>query len=202
MAAPAIIATSPEEYLAFERASKEKHEYFGGHFGGRVIAMAGASLAHNRIVANLLGEISSFLKDKSCEILPSDIRISVPSRESYMYPDAVIVCAQPEMEDDQFDTLKNPAVIFEILSPSTEDYDRGRKFFFYMQIPSFREYILIDSAQRFVEIRRRQEDGSWKFETVADPGGEVFISSIQISISMEEIYRNVIFQLAGTLPNA
>jgi Uma2 family endonuclease len=193
MASPAVIATSPEEYLAFERASKEKHEYFGGHFGGRVVAMAGASLAHNRIVSNLIGEISPVLREKSCEILPSDIRISVPSRESYMYPDAVIICAQPEMEDDQFDTLKNPTVIFEILSPSTEDYDRGRKFFFYMQIPSFKEYILIDSAQRFVEIRRRQEDGSWKFETIADPDSKVLVSSIQISLPMEEIYRNVVF---------
>lgn len=106
--------------------------------------MAGASLAHNDIVANLIREIGLLLKNQPCRILPSDIRVSVPSKESYMYPDAVIVCRQPEMEDDQFDTLKNPVVIFEILFPSTEDHDRGKKFFFYRQIPSFSEYILVD----------------------------------------------------------
>ena len=156
--------------------------------------MAGASLIHNRLVANLLGEIREALKNKPCEILPSDIRVSTPSRESYMYPDAVIVCGQPEMEDDKFDTLKNPVVIFEILSPSTEDHDRGRKFFFYRQIPSFKEYILVDSTKSFVEISRREENGAWKFETISDPDGQLFISSIGISIPMAEVYRNVSFQ--------
>src|SRR5437879_758991 len=103
MADPAIKYTSSQEYLALERASKEKHEYFEG----RIIAMAGASLAHNNIVANLIREIGNSLKGKPCIILPSDIRISVPSGESYMYPDATIVCGQPEMVDDQFDTMKN-----------------------------------------------------------------------------------------------
>ena len=190
MAVPATIATSPQEYLAFERVSKQKHEYFQG----KLVAMAGASLIHNRLVANLLGEIREALKNKPCEILPSDIRVSTPSRESYMYPDAVIVCGQPEMEDDKFDTLENPVVIFEILSPSTEDHDRGRKFFFYRQIPSFKEYILVDSTKSFVEISRREENGAWKFETISDPDGQLFISSIGISIPMAEVYRNVSFQ--------
>ena len=190
MAVPATIATSPQEYLAFERVSKEKHEYFQG----KLVAMAGASLIHNRLVANILVEIGGVLRDKPYEILPSDIRVSTPSRESYMYPDAVIVCGQPEMEDDKFDTLKDPVVIFEILSPSTEDHDRGRKFFFYRQIPSFKEYILVDSTKPFVEISRQEENGAWKFETVTDPDGQLFIASIGISIPMAEVYRNVSFQ--------
>lgn len=189
MAVPAIKNTSPQEYLELERASKEKHEYFAG----KVLAMAGASLAHNDIVANLIREIGMLLKDRPCRILPSDIRVSIPSRESYMYPDAVIVCGKPEMEDDRFDTLKNPVVIFEILSPSTEDHDRGKKFFFYRQIPSFSEYILIDTTRRFVELSRRQDDGSWVFGVVADPGGYVPVTAIQGRISMDEIYRNVSF---------
>jgi Uma2 family endonuclease len=189
MAIPAVKYTSPQEYLELERASKEKHEYFVG----KVLAMAGASLAHNYIVANLIREIGMSLKDRPCNILPSDIRVSIPSRESYMYPDAVIVCGKPEMEDDRFDTLKNPVVIFEILSPSTEDHDRGKKFFFYRQIPSFSEYILIDTTRRFVELSRRQDDGSWVFGVVADPGGYVPITAIQGKVSMDEIYRNVPF---------
>jgi Uma2 family endonuclease len=190
MPVPVTIATSPQDYLAFERISKEKHEYFQG----KIVAMAGASLIHNRLVANILREVGGALKDKACEILPSDIRVSIPSRESYMYPDAVIVCGQPEMEDDKFDTLKNPAVIFEILSPSTEDHDRGRKFFFYRQIPSFKEYILVDSTQPFVEVSRQEENGAWKFEIITDPDGQLFISSVGISIPIAEVYRNVSFQ--------
>src|SRR5882757_8938393 len=128
---------SPEEYLAKERVSKEKNEYFEG----KTITMTGASLAHNRILINLIAEIRSVLKDKPCEILPNDMRVTIPSRKAYMYPDAVIVCGEPELEDDHFDTLKNPVVIFEILSPSTRAHDRSKKFLYYQQIPSFREYV-------------------------------------------------------------
>jgi Uma2 family endonuclease len=200
MAVPAVIPTvtpaatfaTPQEYLALERVSKEKHEYFEG----KVIAMAGASLKHNDIVAHLLREIGGILKDKPCRILPSDIRIAIPSGESYMYPDATIVCGQPELTDAQFDTLKNPMVIFEVLSPSNEDHDRGKKFFFYRQIPSFKEYFLVDSTKPFIEVSRREENGAWKFEIIVDPDGELFIASIGVSIPIAEVYRNVSFQPA------
>lgn len=186
---PAVIFATPQEYLELERVSKEKHEFFEG----KVVALAGASLPHNRIVANILGEVRSLLKDKSCEILPSDIRIAIPSGESYMYPDATIVCGEPELTDAQFDTLKNPTVIFEVLSPSNEDHDRGKKFFFYRQIPSFKEYFLVDTTKPFIEISRLQENGAWKFETLDDPQEQLFIPSVDINIPMKEIYRNVRF---------
>lgn len=184
MSIPTITAA---EYLTRERASKEKHEYFKG----QVTDLAGASLAHNDILANLIREIGAVLRGKPCRILPSDIRVTVPSGEAYMYPDAVIVCGKPELTDDRFDTLKNPVVIFEICSPSTVDHDRGKKFHFYRQIPSFREYVLIDSTQMFVEISHRQADNSWKFDASSDPDGHLQIISIQSSITLEEIYRNV-----------
>lgn len=187
MQAAATKQVSPQDYLRFERGAKEKHEYFEG----QVIAMAGASLAHNRIVSNVIGEIRTHLKNKSCEILPSDIRISVPAFESYMYPDATIVCDKPEMEDDQFDTLKNPTVIFEVLSPSTEDYDRGKKFFFYRQIPSLKEFIVIDSTKYFIEVSSRQADGSWKFEEVNDVNSEMKIATIDCRLPLQELYKNV-----------
>jgi Uma2 family endonuclease len=185
-----LTAISPQEYLAFERGAKDKHEYFEG----KVIVTAPGSLMSNRLAVNLLAEIGTLLKATPCRILPSNMRIGVPSRQSYMYPDAVIVCDEPQMEDGQFDTLKNPMVIFEILSPSTEDHDRGKKFFFYRQIPSLQEYILIDTTKPFVEISRREENGAWKFETLDDPKGQLFISSIGISIPISEVYRNVSFQ--------
>jgi Uma2 family endonuclease len=109
-----------------------------------------------------------------------------------MYPDAVIVCGEPETVDRQFDTLKNPMVIFEILSPSTADHDRSRKFYYYRQIPSFREYVLIDSLEPFIESHLKQADGSWRSDATGDPHSSVLISSVHTWISLEEIYRNVL----------
>lgn len=184
MSIPTITAA---EYLTQERLAKDKHEYYKG----KVTDLAGASLAHNQILANLMREIGAVLKGKTCRILPSDIRVTVPSGEAYMYPDAVIVCGKPELTDDRFDTLQNPVVIIEICSPSTVDHDRGRKFHFYRQITSFREYLLIDSTQIFVEISHRQADDSWKFDASEDPEGHLRIESIQSDVFLEEIYRDV-----------
>jgi len=217
--------SSPQEYLVRERLAKDKHEYYDGE----VRMLAGASLAHNRIVTNLIREIGSSLKDRPCEVLPSDIRVTVPSGKVYMYPDATIVCGTPEMEDDQFDTLKNPRdirvtvpsgkvymypdativcgtpemeddqfdtlknprVIFEVLSPSTAAHDRRRKFLYYQQIPSFQEYVLIDSSALFVEISQKQPDGSWDFEASSDPDEYLRISSVKMNIPLREVYRKV-----------
>lgn len=178
---------SGKEYLKQERAAKDKHEYFNGE----ISALAGASLAHNRIEANVIGEMRSLLKDMGCEVLPSDIRVCTPARDAYMYPDAVIVCGKPEMVNRQFDTLKNPMVIFEILSPSTADHDRVKKFYYYRQIPSFREYILIDSLEPFVEMSLRQPDGSWKIDATSEPYRSIHVTSVDAWLPLEEIYRNV-----------
>ncbi len=187
MAVADIQLISPQEYLSIERGAKEKHEYFEG----KVIAMGGASLAHNRIVVNLIKKTGSFLEGKPCEILPSDIRISAPSYKSYMYPDATIICGKPELEDDKFDILKNPSVIFEALSPSTEDHDRGKKFFFYRQIPSLKEYILIDTTKYFVEVSRRQPDNSWLFEEISGEDSALHLATIDYELPLKELYRNV-----------
>ena len=110
-----------------------------------------------------------------------------------MYPDVTFVCGQPELTDAQFDTLKNPMVVFEVLSPSNEDHDRGKKFFFYRQIPSFKEYFLVDTTRPFIEISRREENGAWKFETIEDLTAQLLIASVGISIPLAEVYRNVNF---------
>lgn len=186
---PALDYISPDDYLEQERSAFNKHEYFKGD----IVAMAGASLAHNRILANLMGNMVPYLKDKSCEIFPSDLRVSVSSKQSFTYPDATIVCGEPEMLDDKFDTIKNPSVIFEVVSPSTEHNDRGRKFFFYMQIPEFKEYILISSTSYYIQTGRKQEDGSWKFEDLKDINDTLKIETVQHQIPLAEIYANVKF---------
>ena len=183
----AVLPVTAPEFLAWERKEERKHEYFEGE----VIDFAGASLAHNHIVANLLKEVGNRLEDKPCQILPSDMRVTTPNETVYMYPDAVIVCGQPEMADSKFDTLKNPRVIFEVLSPSTSYHDRVRKFAFYKLIPSFREYVLIDSQQLYAEVGRRQEDGSWDFESTVDPHGYLRVPSVKAFIPLRAIYRNV-----------
>jgi Uma2 family endonuclease len=187
--APKYNFISPDEYLKMEREMEERNEYYDG----LVLAMSGASLEHNAIDRNLIMTVGNFLKGKECQILPSHMRVSNPSRENYLYPDASIVCGKPELEDDKFDTLTNPSVIFEILSPSTKGADKRRKFFFYMQIPSLKEYIMIDSERRHIIISRKQADSSWKFEELHDDASALFIQTINFSLPLSELYEGAGF---------
>jgi Uma2 family endonuclease len=184
--APKYNYISPEEYLTMERASEERHEYYSGY----VEPMGGASLAHNYIQVNLISEIANHLKEKECLVLPSHMRVGTPSHDSYMYPDVLIVCGKPELEDEKFDTLLNPSVIFEILSPSTYHHDKRYKFWHYQQIPSLKEFIMIESRKRLVQVARRQKDGAWKIFDVPKNLNEIHIETIGFTISFDSIYRN------------
>lgn len=178
---------SPEEYVIWERSQPYKSEYVGG----KIISMAGASPKHNKILSNIIGEVNSFLKGKPCNIYPSDLRVFVKSKDSYFYPDATIVCGELELTDEFKDTIKNPTVIFEILSPSTTDYDLGRKFFCYMQIDSLKEYITIDTASTQVRINRKQANGAWLFEEYYSIEDYVIIESIGLTINLKDVYSDV-----------
>ncbi len=177
---------SPAEYLLAERASEEKHEYYDG----QVLAMGGASMKHNDITSNLITNIGNHLKGKDCKILAADMRVSTATKDAYMYPDVLIVCGERQLEDNKFDTLLNPTVIFEILSPSTKGIDKGRKLFFYKGIPSLQEYIMIDSLKRFIQLARRQPDGAWMFEDISHPEASLFIRTINFHLRMQEIYTD------------
>ena len=180
--APKYNYISAEAYLAAERVAGYRSEYYDGH----IIAMAGAGFTHNVIVRTIIGNLFSFLKGKACQVLPSDMRVSTPLHDSYMYPDAVIVCGEPQLEDDKFDTLLNPSVIFEILSPSTGSMDKGRKFFFYREIPSLKEYIMIDALKLSVIVSRRQSGNAWAFENIDE--GSFTIQTIGFTLTLQEIY--------------
>lgn len=179
---------TPEEYLQEERKATEKHEYFDG----QVLAMSGASIEHNSINANLIIHIGAHLKGKNCKILPSGMRVSTSADDAYMYPDASIVCGEPHLQDNSFDTLLNPIVIFEILSPSTRSVDKGRKLFFYQRIPSLQEYIMIDAGKRFIQLARKQPDGHWKFEELHEETRSLQIQSIEYAIELDDIYANTL----------
>jgi Uma2 family endonuclease len=178
---------SPEEYLEFERASETKHEYLDG----RVFAMTGAGLEHNRIVVNLLTDLSIQLKGRGCEALPSDMRLRGPASRYYTYPDVTVVCGKPELEDEHFDTLLNPIVLIEVLSASTERYDRNRKTANYRRIASLQEYLLVAQHEPLIELYRRQGEREWLVVDAFGLEETVELESIGCTLVLRDVYDRV-----------
>ncbi|HQX52751.1 MAG TPA: Uma2 family endonuclease [Planctomycetaceae bacterium] len=180
---------TPQEYLVQERKAAFKSEYYHGE----VFAMAGATREHNLIVGNVVRETGNALKARSCEVYPSDMRVKVSSTGLYTYPDATVVCGGPEFDDEQFDTLLNPTVLFEVLSESTESYDRGAKFRQYREIESLKEYVMIAPDRASVECYTRQADGRWLLQEYQSLEQTATFESINVTVELSEIYRNVAF---------
>jgi Uma2 family endonuclease len=151
---------TPAEYLALEREAETRSEYHDGE----LVAMVGASRVHNLITVNCSREVSAQLKGRPCETYANDMRVSVPAVNRYFYPDIVVVCGEPQFEDSSVDTLLNPTVIIEVLSDSTERFDRGRKFAYYRTLPSLRGYLLIAQDEYRVDAYRKGDDGRWLLE--------------------------------------
>jgi Uma2 family endonuclease len=186
---------TPAEYLALERSAREKSEYVNG----RIYAMSGASRLHNLISLNVAGELRSQLRGRPCEAYVNDMRVKVQRTGMYTYPDVVAVCEEPRLEDAEFDTLLNPSVIVEVLSPSTESYDRGEKFAHYRRLDSLREYVLVAQVTRRIEhFRRRGEH--WVLTEISDPGGELSLSSIGCVLKLADIYDRVEFPSDAASP--
>ncbi|GGH39298.1 hypothetical protein GCM10007423_33620 [Dyadobacter endophyticus] len=189
MTAVAIKMYTQEEYLELERAAEYKSEYYRGE----IFAMSGARFNHNRIKENLSIEIGGFLKGKNCESLSSDMRVHIPENTLYTYPDLLIVCGKPEFLDDHLDTLLNPSVIVEVLSPSTGSYDQGKKFYLYQSLKSLTEYVLVDSQQVGAQVYRKSDDGVWFVSSAAyDIGGTIKIGHIGLALQMTTIYGQTI----------
>lgn len=190
-AVPASKYISIEDYLSNEEAALEKHEYYKGE----VFAMAGAGIAHNRIVRNAQTEIDSFLKGKTCEIFPGDLRVHIEANSLFTYPDLTIFCEPIKTYKNRTDTATNPVVIIEVLSKSTQDYDRGSKFKLYRDLPLLKEYILISSTEVLVEKYVKQADNKWQF-TAYGKGEESFdIEAIELAIVVNTLYRGVEFEV-------
>jgi Uma2 family endonuclease len=184
MPATATTHVSAEDYLAAERAADSKHELWRGE----VFAMAGASFTHNRLVANLLAELRSSLPGE-CVELPSDMKVHVPSRDAFVYPDASVVCGPPSFFDATQDVLRNPSAVFEVLSDSTERFDRGEKFVGYRSVPSLREFVLISQHERRVEHYVRRDDGRWVLHDQADDGAVLLACGGTLTLA--GLYRGV-----------
>lgn len=177
---------TPEEYLTFERKATTKHEYVNG----QIVAMSGASFAHNFITANTANQLYNQLMDSECRVATSDMRVKVTEIDSYFYPDVVVVCGEPRAEDDTFDTLLNPTLIVEILSPSTETYDKGEKFEHYQQIAFLKDYILISQDKVCIEHYCR-EGSKWLQTEFAELEDVLSLRSIGCELRLQDVYRRV-----------
>lgn len=185
MTAVAIKMYTEQEYLELERAAEYKSEYYRGE----IFAMAGAGFNHNRITENMSGELYIALRGKSCQSFSRDMRVHIPENTLYTYPDLLIVCGKPELLDQQKDTVLNPSVIIEILSPNTVGYDTGQKFHLYRSIPSLTEYVLIDSQKIGADVHRKGEHGVWYLASAAyDIEGSIEIGHIGLTLQMTDIY--------------
>jgi len=186
---------TPEEYLALERAAETKSEYFEGE----MVATSGASRPHNLIVTNLVSELRGQLKGRPCEVYAADMRVKIETlrRPMYTYPDLVAVCGEPQLEDEHLDTLLNPTLLVEVLSPSTESYDRGRKFAAYRTLSSLQEVVLVAQDEPLVELYTRQPDQRWLLSEVAGLDAVAQLISVDCELSLREIYDKVPLPASG-----
>ncbi len=174
-----------DEYLALERASKDKHEFLNGE----IFAMSGASLEHNLIVASLVACLHAALRHRPCLVLPSDMKLHVPATGLFAYPDVMVVCGEPMLRDGHRDVLLNPSVIVEVLSDSTERYDRGDKFAAYQTIESLRDFLLVSSKAPRIEHFARRPDG-WLLRTFGS-GDRLMVESIGSEIAVDDVFAKV-----------
>lgn len=189
MSALAKPRLTPEEYLAFERKAEFKSEYFAGE----MFAMAGATRAHNLIVLNVSSTLRQELRRRPCEVYPTDMRVKVSPAGLYTYPDVTVVCGKPQFEDENEDVLLNPLVLVEVLSESTEDYDRGRKFEHYRKVDSLREYVLIEQDRPHVMRFERQQDNTWVLWETDRMEETLKLPAIGCDLPLAEIYEKVEF---------
>lgn len=181
------------EYLTLERSSQERHQYYLGE----IFARDGASRNHNRITSNVGALLNIAFQNRPCEEFVADMRVRVSRAGLYTYPDVVALCEPPQFDDGHNDTLINPQVIFEVLSPSTELFDRGKKFQLYRELDSLTDYILVAQDRVAVEHFRRGEGNAWIMHPLHSTDQSLEITSLGVELPLSEIYRKVEF---GTEP--
>jgi Uma2 family endonuclease len=180
---------TPEQYLEIERKAEFKSEYYQGE----MFAMAGARWAHNLILLNLASELRQQLRTRPCAVTSSDMRVRVNAKGLYTYPDVVVVCGEPRFLDERRDTLLNPTLIAEVLSESTEQYDRGRKFEHYRPLESLAEYLLVSSQRVSADLFTRQPDGRWMLTASSRLEDSLDLPSVGCHLALADLYEKVEF---------
>ncbi len=182
-----ITYLTPEQYLELDRASDVKNEYWYGE----MYAMAGGSPPHSCVINRIQTALTVRLDDRDCVVFNADLRVSVRWDTLITYPDATVVCGEPQYVDDRFDTVTNPILVAEILSPSTAIKDRGAKAVLYRQVPSMREILLVEPSPVFIEHYWKLANGHWELETITDQAAVIKFPSLDCEIPVGEIYRKV-----------
>jgi Uma2 family endonuclease len=190
------VRITPEEYLALERKAETKSEYLDGE----MFPMPGVTLAHSTIVWNIGLELRRQLKGRPLQVHGPELRVKVPSTGLYTYPDVFVFRDRPVLEDSYHDTVLNPEVVFEVLSDSTESYDRGKKFMHYRGLDSLREYFLVAQNECRIERFAKQEDGNWLFSEVTSRDGSIEVSSVACRLSVSQIYEKIEFGTESPTP--
>lgn len=180
---------TPAEYLAMERSSEFKHEYFDGE----IVAMTGVRRAHSLVNGTMHNLLYNQLRGGACEVHQSDLRVFAPKLNSYTYPDLVVFCGEPEFPDNEFDTLLNPIVVIEILSESTERYDRGRKAAAYRAIPTVIDLLLVTKEEPLIEHQHRMGEERWLLETVRGLDAVITLESIGCTLALADVYERIRF---------
>jgi Uma2 family endonuclease len=180
-----------EEYFRFERTALEKHEFRDG----QIIAMSGGTYEHSLIIANTIGELRQQLKGKPCKVADSNLRVRITKTVLYSYPDALVICGDPQFDplDSARTTITNPKVVVEVLSPSTESYDRADKFVQYLRLESLQEYVLVSQQTALVEVFLRQEEGAWKLFFFEGREATAKLQSIGVNLPLSEVYAGIEF---------
>jgi Uma2 family endonuclease len=178
---------SPEEYLAAERQSETRSEYFDGV----VYAMTGASLNYIKIVSNITAELVFQLKGRPCSVLSNEMKVRLPDSRKLFYPDVTVVCGEPQFDDERTDIILNPVLVVELLSPSTEAFDRGAKFQAYQTLGSLAEYVLVAQDKPVVEQFVRQADGKWTYTAVNGRESSLSLPSVECALNLSAVYDKV-----------
>lgn len=189
MAAQPAAPMTVEEYLAYDRASETKHEFYNGE----LLAMAGASYDHNTIVGNTFASLRAGLRGGPCRVNFSDIRVQIGDSGLFTYPDLTVICVSPHFRDERRDVIINPPIIIEVLAPSTESNDRGRKFQQYRSIGPLREYLLIAQGTPRIEHFVRQTSDLWLFSESVGIETTLYLPTIDCTLPPAEVYQDVDF---------
>ena len=189
---------TPQEYLAIERAAEFRSEYFAGE----MFAMAGGKPRHSLVSANVIGTLRALLKGRRCTAYESNLRVAVSDTGLYTYPDASVFCEPMTFIDPEQDTATNPTLLVEVLSKSTEGYDRGKKFEHYRRLASLREYVLVSQDEPHVERFLREEDGRWVLAAVSGLDAVLRLTSIDVDLPLAEVYEKVDFATPDEVPPA
>jgi Uma2 family endonuclease len=183
---------SHAEYVAAEATADVRHEYLRG----QIFAMAGGTLEHAALASALARDVGSALQGKPCRVFSADARVRVAATDMTTYPDLSVVCGELQRAEGDDRAMLNPVVVFEVLSDSTEAYDRGAKASHYRHIPSLKEYVLVSQNEPRIEVQRRNASGHWEIHEFG-PGQHALLESLGVSLSLDDLYRNPLASLAG-----